>query len=75
MLKSMCAVFLVLDVDECKPDNGMCEQECFNFRGGFDCRCYVGYRYDPVNRRCVGIYTYTQDCSVFTANFLDVTLS
>ncbi|VDK38961.1 unnamed protein product [Taenia asiatica] len=36
--------FCERDVDECREGLHNCEQECVNLPGGFQCRCFEGYR-------------------------------
>lgn len=32
------------DIDECKVNNGNCDQLCVNTPGSFECQCFKGYR-------------------------------
>jgi len=32
------------DINECKVNNGNCDQLCVNKPGGFECRCHKGYK-------------------------------
>ena len=34
---------LLADIDECRLNNGGCEQNCVNFIGSFFCTCNYGY--------------------------------
>eukprot|EP00300_Choanocystis_sp_HF-7_P030550 c39410_g1_i1.p1 GENE.c39410_g1_i1~~c39410_g1_i1.p1 ORF type:complete len:1931 (+),score=181.52 c39410_g1_i1:31-5823(+) len=41
------------DLNECKDNNGNCEQECTNTIGGYYCSCNLpGYKLRPDNRTC-----------------------
>jgi len=39
------------DIDECKEENGGCNQRCVNKEGSFECGCFEGYLLDRQNRR------------------------
>ena len=45
-------VFFVLDVNECKEDNGGCHQLCFNSEGSFTCGCQSGYTLADDKKTC-----------------------
>ncbi|XP_034267665.1 thrombomodulin [Pantherophis guttatus] len=40
-----------LDIDDCQATPGLCEQECINTQGAFECRCWQGY--DLVKGKCL----------------------
>nr|XP_026493166.1 collagen and calcium-binding EGF domain-containing protein 1 isoform X1 [Vanessa tameamea] len=42
-----------IDVDECKSNNGGCEQRCVNDPGGYHCECNLPYSVASDGRRCV----------------------
>ena len=46
-----------IDLDECRPNNGRCEQGCVNTVGSFDCECSLGYRL-VTDYRCQGTTLY-----------------
>ena len=54
------AVIIVLfyhtDVNECEVfgDNQLCEQQCINTFGSFECRCIAGYRLAANLVNCTG---------------------
>lgn len=40
------------DIDECRVNNGGCEQNCFNREGSYDCDCERGYRLADDRHSC-----------------------
>ena len=47
-------LFLFLDIDECKRDNGDCEHKCHNYEGGYWCSCNDGYKLKDDDHGCEG---------------------
>ena len=45
---------LLIDVDECRTNNGGCNQTCTNTIGSFECSCGTGYNLAPNNLDCNG---------------------
>jgi len=43
-----------VDIDECKTDNGGCEQNCTNTQGSYQCGCFAGYIMSNVQKNCSG---------------------
>ena len=44
----------VVDIDECKLNNGGCKQICENTPGSFQCKCNKGYTLDTDGKACKG---------------------
>ena len=42
----------ISDVDECQFNNGSCQHDCHNTRGGFQCKCPQGQVLDTDGRTC-----------------------
>ena len=42
------------DVDECALNQNVCEQQCINKEGGYECTCWPGFMYDTTSGKCVG---------------------
>ncbi|XP_063154773.1 thrombomodulin [Candoia aspera] len=40
-----------LDIDDCQATPGLCEQECVNTQGAFECRCWTGH--ELVKGKCL----------------------
>ena len=47
-------VIIFLDVDECSLSNSMCEQQCRNSIGSFQCICVAGYTLASDGSSCDG---------------------
>lgn len=45
-------VSAAVDVDECRADNGQCEQVCVNAPGSLYCDCTEGYQLETDRKRC-----------------------
>ena len=48
---------ILTDIDECAdPLKNQCSHPdtCYNYNGGYDCSCPVGYRLQNDGRTCVG---------------------
>jgi len=52
-------LLLILDIDECKTDNGGCNQNCTNTPGSYHCSCLDGYEMMDDNHTCSGKLTAT----------------
>ena len=48
------ASVLFLDIDECKVNNGGCQQRCVNTVGSYQCLCQAGFVLDEDARKCIG---------------------
>ena len=44
------------DFNECKHNNGGCEQECINSITGFECGCFTGFSLDANQINCSSKY-------------------
>ena len=44
----------ILDVDECKINNGGCSDECTNTQGSYFCECPDGAKLGRNNLTCIG---------------------
>ena len=70
-LYSISFLSLTVDVNECIPDNGGCEQVCVNDYGSYHCECRQGFMQQSNGENCIGkllhhnynYYVYTQ-CSL-----------
>ena len=47
-------LFLFSDIDECKVDNGNCQEVCNNTLGSFICECGAGFTLQPDGLTCRG---------------------
>ena len=45
---------LVVDVDECRENNGGCSHLCINTEGSFHCGCPSGLYLEDTNKTCDG---------------------
>ena len=43
------------DVDECQFEESPCNQVCINKVGSYECLCSLGFVFNPVEERCVGM--------------------
>ena len=43
-----------LDIDECRTDNGGCDDSCINTQGSFLCFCDVGFSLSADRLTCQG---------------------
>lgn len=50
------AVFWIADFDECKLEDGGCEQRCVNQIASFECLCYDGYTLNSDGFNCNGMF-------------------
>ena len=48
-------VFDCTDINECKKENGGCEQSCQNTIGSYSCFCLTGYLVDSNGYNCTGL--------------------
>lgn len=46
-------LFCFIDMDECKIDNGGCDEICVNTDGSFLCECGPGKVLDPIMNVCI----------------------
>ena len=46
--------FTFVETDECRNNNGECEQICQDTLGGHRCSCHPGYELRSNNRNCEG---------------------
>jgi hypothetical protein len=44
----------ILDTNECKRNNGECQQLCVNEHASFHCECKPGYRLQKDGKSCSG---------------------
>ena len=49
---------VVLDVDECLTNNGVCSHKCVNMAGTYRCVCPPGSTLHFNGRDCTGEYVY-----------------
>ena len=49
----------ILDINECKTENGGCTQTCNNIAGSYYCSCIIGYELANDNHTCNGMYSYS----------------
>ena len=51
ILLSVARYMNVADINECKTNNGGCDQKCTDTEGSFYCDCKIGYRlgYDQLS--------------------------
>lgn len=53
-------LYLVLiDVDECRLNNGNCDHFCVNLLGSYECVCKEGYRLGVNRWSCIGKFFFT----------------
>lgn len=43
-----------LDINECDNGPHCCQQDCYNYSGGYECACYAGYRLSTDGCGCDG---------------------
>lgn len=55
----------ILDLDECKRNNGGCEHSCHNYEGGYWCSCKDGYKLKDDEHGCEGKILNYQNCKFF----------
>lgn len=46
--------FPSLDIDDCDARSHCCQQDCYNYPGGYECVCYAGYRLNTDGCGCDG---------------------
>lgn len=46
--------YFIVDIDECRSQNGGCQHTCINLRGTYKCQCPAGQRLQPDGRTCTG---------------------
>ncbi|XP_044741825.1 fibulin-2-like isoform X2 [Chrysoperla carnea] len=46
-----------IDINECYEETHDCDsnQDCYNTRGSYDCRCKIGFQLNPITGACVDI--------------------
>ena len=44
----------IIDINECKTENGNCAQACHNTKGSYHCTCFAGYSLDTDQYNCSG---------------------
>ena len=47
-----CLYFQISDKDECRINNGGCNQTCINTRGSYHCLCKSGFKLDSDGKSC-----------------------
>lgn len=60
------------DIDECANSNGMCEHNCQNTRGSYQCTCNQGFTLHSNKKDCKGIPIIKKSkfiFSLFSLNF------
>ena len=68
-----CDTFLfITDVNECETENGGCAHSCFNYEGGFNCSCDVGYVLSANESDCIGKSNIPYTCVTFGCESLEV---
>ena len=48
------ALFYNADINECQLAPPICEHNCTNYEGSYECSCNVGYELDDDMRTCNG---------------------
>lgn len=43
-----------LDINECEDGSHCCQQDCYNYPGGYECACHAGYRLRADGCACDG---------------------
>ena len=61
---------MYIDINECKINNGGCEDVCTDTPGSFQCSCVnrAGYKLGPDNLTCIGECNHVN--SYFALSFL-----
>jgi hypothetical protein len=47
---------MIIDINECREETDLCQQECVNTNGSHHCACRSGYRLTLDEISCNGIY-------------------
>ena len=55
--------FLIADINECENGTDLCEHDCTNTEGSYNCSCLTGYILATDGRNCTGKPTH--DINVF----------
>lgn len=51
---SLLNIYHIIETDECRNNNGGCEQICVDTIGGHRCSCHPGYELKSNNKDCEG---------------------
>ena len=68
---------ILLDIDECSRGTHTCKpgaERCFNYGGGFSCRCNSGFRYTSQSKSCEGMYFLVNIWRIILVNIWQIIL-